>query len=66
MVYPPATFRRFTEHMETSKVYIHKNPEDLWEVGVVVAMNGEAVYLNKHESPTWEEAGNWVRNNYVG
>lgn len=51
--------------METSKVYIHKNPEDLWEVGVLQALNGELIYINKHEASTWSEAGEWVKNHYV-
>lgn len=51
--------------MKTSKVYIHQNPEGLWEVGVIVILNGDEVYLNKHEAATWEEAGNWVRDHYV-
>ena len=52
--------------MQTSKVYIHKNPEGLWEVGVVLPLNGEATYINKHEAATWQEAGNWVAEHYVG
>lgn len=52
--------------METSKVYIHKNPEGMWEVGVVIAFNGEDTYLNKHEASTWSEAGTWVQEHYVG
>jgi hypothetical protein len=51
--------------METSKVYIHKNPEGLWEVGVVIVVNGEETYLNKHEASSWDEAGEWVKANYV-
>jgi hypothetical protein len=51
--------------MQTSKVYIHRNKEGLWEVGVVLPMNGEATYINKHEAGTWEDAGNWVKTHYI-
>lgn len=57
--------------METSKVYIHKNPEGMWEVGVILSMKQEdgtyaEVYVNKHEASTWSEAGTWVQENYEG
>lgn len=51
--------------METSKVYIHKNPEGLWEVGVVQELSGELIYINKHEASTQPEALEWVRKHYV-
>jgi hypothetical protein len=51
--------------MQTSKVYIHRNKEDMWEIGVVLPLNGEATYINKHEASTWQEAGDWVKKNYV-
>lgn len=52
--------------METSKVYIHKNPEGMWEVGVVIPIKGEETYLNKYEGSTWDDASKWVQENYVG
>jgi hypothetical protein len=51
--------------MQTSKVYIHKNPEGMWEVGVIIVVKGEEVYLNKHEASRWHEAGKWVEEHYV-
>lgn len=51
--------------METSKVYIHKNPEGLWEVGVLQVLNGETIYINKHEASTQPEAVKWVEEHYV-
>lgn len=60
--------------METSKVYIHKNKEGMWEVGVVLTQHGPdengqeqwwEAYLNKHESSTWLDAMKWVQVNYV-
>jgi hypothetical protein len=52
--------------METSKVYIHKNPEGMWEAGVVIPINGEETYINKHEASTWDELTDWVKKAYVG
>lgn len=53
--------------MQTSKVYIFRDKEtELWQVGVIVPLNDEMTFINKHEAATWEEAGNWVRDHYVG
>lgn len=51
--------------METSKVYIHRNPEGMWEVGVLQVLNEELIYVNKHEARTWAEALEWVQEHYV-
>lgn len=51
--------------METSKVYIHKNPEGLWEVGVLQVLNEDLIYVNKHEASTHAEAMKWAEANYV-
>lgn len=52
--------------MQTSKVYIFRDKKtEMWQIGVVVPLNGEMTFINKHEAPTWEEAGNWVRDHYV-
>lgn len=52
--------------MQTSKVYIFRDKKtELWQVGVVVVLNGDETYINKHEAATWEEAGNWVKDHYV-
>jgi hypothetical protein len=52
--------------MQTSKVYIHRNAEGMWEIGVILTVQGEEVYVNKHEASTWQDAGNWVQEHYVG
>lgn len=51
--------------MQTSKVYIHRNKEGMWEIGVLQAMGEDYIYVNKHEASTWDEAGEWVKNHYV-
>lgn len=51
--------------MQASKIYIFRNPEGMWECGVITTVGEEEVYMQKHESSTWEELTNWVKLNYV-
>lgn len=52
--------------MKTSKVYIHRNDEKMWEVGVSFPLSdGSEMYVMKHEASTWSEAGAWVEANYI-
>lgn len=52
--------------MQTSKVYIFRDKEtELWQIGVVLILNELPTFIQKHETATWEEAGNWVREHYV-
>lgn len=51
--------------MPTSKVYIFKNDEGMWECGTILVLNGEETYITKHEAATWEDLTNWVQLHYV-